>query len=111
MPKLLFDNNISHRVLARLDGHFRGSSHVMLENLDRASDKEVWEFAKNEGFAIVTKDSDFNDLTLLYGTPPKIVWIKTGNCRVDDIVKILLHERETIAAFLEAEGLAILELR
>jgi predicted nuclease of predicted toxin-antitoxin system len=107
---LLLDNNISHRVIPRIGEIFPHATHVMHEGLDRADDKEVWSFAKNHGYAIVTKDADFNELTILYGAPPKIVWIKTGNCRVDEIVTLLRREHETIEEFLSGDD-AILEIR
>lgn len=108
--KLLFDNNISHRVLARINPLFINSTHVMLEDLDEASDVEVWEFAKKNEYSIVTKDSDFNDLAILKGTPPKIIWLKVGNCKVSDIENILNDHVQSIKDFLEAEDSSILEI-
>lgn len=82
----------------------------MLENLDEASDLEVWEFARNNDFTIVTKDSDFNDLVVLKGTPPKLIWLKIGNCKVSDIELLFKKYKETITHFLESEESAILEI-
>lgn len=82
----------------------------MLEKLDEASDLEVWEFAKTNNYTIVTKDSDFNDLAILKGTPPKVIWLKIGNCRVSDIEKILKEKEQTIKMFLNEEDSAILEI-
>ncbi|PHS33799.1 MAG: hypothetical protein COA92_04700 [Sulfurovum sp.] len=110
MHKLLFDNNISHRVLPHISKEFVDSTHVMLKNLDYASDLEVWSFAKENDYTIVTKDSDFNDLAILKGTPPKVIWIKLGNCSVPDIVKILKDNGQTIKVFLNEEDSAILEI-
>jgi predicted nuclease of predicted toxin-antitoxin system len=61
----------------------------MLENLDEVSDEKVWYFARSHAYTIVTKDSDFNDIAIYKGTPPKIIWIKVGNCKVAEIEKIL----------------------
>ena len=110
MHKLLFDNNISHRVLARISDIFPNSTHVMPENLDKASDAEVWEFAKKQNYTIVTKDSDFNDLVILKDIPPKVIWLKIGNCRVVEIENILRENEKAIKLFLNTKDSAILEI-
>ena len=97
--KLLFDNNISHRVLPKITDIFPNSLHVMLKNLDESTDLEVWRYAKLNGLAIVTKDSDFNDLAIYRGIPPKIIWIKLGNCKVDTIATLLRENYESIVEF------------
>ena len=110
MHKLLFDNNISHRVIARVDDIFPNTNHVMLEKLDDVSDERVWMFARSNGYTIVTKDSDFNDMAIHKGTPPKIIWIKLGNCKVAEIENILRVNEEAIKAFLDEPIGAILEI-
>lgn len=82
----------------------------MLEKLDRASDIAVWNFAKDGNYIIITKDSDFNDLAILKGTPPKIIWLKIGNCSVDAIGKALEENQKIIKIFLEEENNSILEI-
>lgn len=82
----------------------------MLENLDEASDLEVWEFAKANHFTIVTKDSDFNDLAILKGVPPKVIWLKMGNCRVLDMERVLIVNENSIKYFLNTQNSAILEI-
>ena len=77
--RLLFDQNISHRILKLLSPQFLESSTVKAEGLINASDLEILEFAKHNNFTIVTQDSDFNDLNILKGFPPKVIWIRTGN--------------------------------
>ena len=110
MHKLLFDNNISHRVISKITDLFPNSSHVMLENLDESSDFDVWEFAHKNNYTIVTKDSDFNDLAIYRGSPPKVVWLKIGNCKVVDIENILKANFEIIKEFLNEPVSAILEI-
>ena len=110
MHRLLFDNNISHRVIARIDDIFPNTNHVMLEKLDDVSDERVWMFARNNGYTIVTKDSDFNDMAIHKGTPPKIIWIKLGNCKVAEIENILRVNEDEIKAFLDEPIGAILEI-
>jgi len=91
--KLLFDHNLSPRLAQRLSDLFPDSSHVALHGLDQASDLEVWSFAGREGFTLVTKDTDFNDLATLRGAPPKVIWLRIGNCTTADVEQLLrLHE-------------------
>jgi predicted nuclease of predicted toxin-antitoxin system len=111
MPKLLFDQNLSHRILTDLGPHFVGSTHVRIEGLQRADDRRIWEFARRGEYIIVTKDSDFNDLTLLYGIPPKILWIRVGNCRSGDIVALIKSHERQILDFASERSTAILELK
>jgi predicted nuclease of predicted toxin-antitoxin system len=82
----------------------------MLENLDESSDDTVWRFARSHDYTIVSKDSDFNDLAIYKGTPPKIIWIKVGNCKVAEIEKILRENEKAIKAFLDEPMGAILEI-
>lgn len=77
--KLLFDQNISFRILNSLPEKYKGSTTIKHEGLMNALDIDIWRFAKENGFIIVTQDSDFNDLNSLYGFPPKVIWIRTGN--------------------------------
>ncbi len=77
--KLLFDQNLSHKLAAALDHIFPGSSQARLLGLDRADDREVWRYAAANGFCIVTLDADFADLSALLGHPPKVVWLRCGN--------------------------------
>ena len=83
----------------------------MLEKLDEASDLQVWQFAKRYQYTIVTKDSDFNDLSIIKGIPPKIIWIRTGNCKITQIEQLLSNNEELIKNFIDNETEAILEIQ
>jgi predicted nuclease of predicted toxin-antitoxin system len=87
--KLLFDHNLSPNLVNRLRELYPESNHVYRLGLDRVPKTEVWEYAKREEFLIVTKDTDFSDLSLLRGFLPKIIWIRRGNCKTADIEAIL----------------------
>ncbi len=88
--KLLYDNNLSHKLVARLDDVFPDSSHVMMENLDESQDQKIWQFARENNYTIVTKDADYNEISVIRGFPPKIIWLRA--CK-----KITLHfERRCI---------------
>lgn len=82
----------------------------MMLHLDESSDLKVWQYAKKNNFTIVTKDSDFNDLVLYKGIPPKVIWIKVGNCKVDEIALLIEKNKEIIIEFLEDKKLAVLEI-
>jgi predicted nuclease of predicted toxin-antitoxin system len=87
--RLLFDQNISHRILPHLNEVFSGSTTVKGEGMINAPDLELWEFAKRQNLIIVTQDSDFNDLTSLHGFPPKVIWIRVGNLKTHQIADML----------------------
>lgn len=78
--KLLFDQNLSPRLASRLVDLFPGSTHVQSLGLDSAFDEEIWQYARSNGFAIVTKDEDYNNLCVVRGNAPKVIWIQLGNC-------------------------------
>ena len=98
--KLLFDQNLSPKLVKRLSDLYPNSDHLDLLGLGEADDVLVWKHAKHNGFVVVTKDADFADLSVLRGFPPKVVWIRRGNCSTADIEN-LLHDHH-----LEIEGLA-----
>jgi len=107
--KLLFDQNISYRILKMLPETYSESSHVKIEGLKNASDLEIWEYAKRNQFIIVTQDSDFNDIFLLNGFPPKILWFRAGNLRTDEFAHILENEQSDIENFSNNAELGCLE--
>ncbi|HEY0430378.1 MAG TPA: DUF5615 family PIN-like protein [Pyrinomonadaceae bacterium] len=80
--KLLFDHNLPPLLISRLADLFPQSQHVFPLGLDRASDWEIRDYARQSGYAIVTKDADFSDLCVLLGFPPNIIWIRRGNCSI-----------------------------
>jgi predicted nuclease of predicted toxin-antitoxin system len=94
--KLLLDENLSRRLVPFLQDAFPGSSQVVLEGLERANDQAIWEFAKANDFVIVTKDSDFYELSLLYGAPPRIVWLQFGNSSRSRVIQLLLDNATEI---------------
>ena len=83
--RLLFDQNLSHRLLPALEDLFPDSLHVRLLDLAEADDLEIWNYAKDHQLIIVTQDSDYADWNKLRGAPPKIVWLRCGNTTVDQM--------------------------
>ena len=97
--KLLFDQNLSHRLVPALADAFPDSNHVRNVELGRADDDAVWQYATAQGFAIVSKDSDFHQLSFVRGHPPKVVWIRRGNCSTDEIESLLRQREPDLRAF------------
>lgn len=108
--KLLLDQNFSSRLSSRLMSVYPGVLHVSDLGLASASDEEVWEVARNEGCLIVTKDSDFVDLQVLRGFPPKVLWFRLGNCTTGHIEEILRAHVQDIQAFMASAEAGLLAL-
>ncbi len=108
--KLLFDQNLSFRLGEALKGQYPGSTHVRLLGMERADDAAIWHYAKDNGFVIVTRDADFNERSVMFGYPPKIVWIKSGNSSTEHILAILGLHRADLSAFGEDVDSGCLEL-
>jgi len=108
--KLLFDQNISPRLVRRLDDLYAGSSHVSLLGLDRATDSAVWSYAQANSFCIVTTDVDFNDFSVVHGFPPKVIWLRLGNCTTTDVEQVLRRGHAQIGAFENDPTVGLLEL-
>jgi predicted nuclease of predicted toxin-antitoxin system len=108
--RFLFDQNISHRILLSLPDKFIGSTHVKNEGLINYPDYQIWEFAKIQDYIIVTQDSDFNDLNSLFGFPPKIIWIRTGNLKTQAILDILIEYFNDIEKFIEDKNYGCFEI-
>lgn len=101
---LLFDQNISHRIITLLEDTYNNIGQVRILGLGNKTDIEIWNYAKNNNYCIVTFDSDFINISTLYGTPPKIIWLRMGNCTTKEIAKILINKQEIIFQFLNNEN-------
>lgn len=99
--KLLLDENLPPRLIASLSDVYSSMEHVHFCNLGSATDTAVWDYAKTHGFAIVSKDSDFSERSFLYGSPPKVIWIRLGNCSTTEIEELLRTAKELIREFVE----------
>lgn len=99
--KLLFDQNLSHKLPARLDDLFPSSAHVRALGLDRAADDQIWNHAKANGYCIVTQDADFAERSRLYGAPPKVVWLRCGNSTPQQIESLLRCNRVLITELIQ----------
>jgi predicted nuclease of predicted toxin-antitoxin system len=108
--KLLFDQNLSHKLVRLLSDLFPESVDIRDVNLNAAEDSVIWDYAKANGFVIVSKDSDFHQRSFVYGFPPKVIWIKLGNCSTADIAKLLRANWASIESFYADERGTFLSL-
>lgn len=97
--KFLIDQNISRRLVAPIADAYPGTVHVSDTGLTDAADRVIWEYARDNGLTMLTKDSDFNNLAVLHGPPPKVVWIRLGNASTSEIADALLSQGAAIEAF------------
>jgi len=108
--KLLLDQNISFRLVKKLEPKFPGTKHVSNLGLINKSDRDIWDLAKKEGFVIVTFDSDFYEFSLTEGQPPKLIWIRSGNCATKNVERLLREKADQIAEFTNDTDLGCLEI-
>ena len=108
--KLLLDHNLSPKLVKALEEAFGRIDHVGSLGMDRQSDTFLWDHAKENGYAIVTKDKDFYQRSALLGAPPKIIHLTMGNCSVNETASALLDRKGHIMDFLNHETKAYLAL-
>ena len=108
--KLLLDENLSRRIVLFLQALYPGSSQVVLEGLEQADDTQILRYARDNGFVIVTKDSDFQELSLLHDAPPKVIWLRTGNTSKVNVIQLLTENHEAIEASIADDGVHCVEL-
>jgi len=108
--KLLFDENLAERLARDLVDVYPDSAHVFDLGLRGASDQVIWARAAADGFVLVTKDEDFQQLSVMMGTPPKVVWIRLGNCTTSDVARLLRFRAERVLAFIEHSEASFLAL-
>lgn len=108
--KLLLDENLSRRLLPFLQHDYPGSTQVALVGLESATDQSVWEYAKANGYVIVTRDADFEELTLVWGQPPQVIWIKAKNQSRTATLKMLLENKTLIEQALTLDRQACVEI-
>lgn len=97
--KLLFDENLAPRLATALLDFYPGSVHLRDCGLRGASDDEVWQYARGNGFVIVSKDSDFSQRSSLIGSPPKVIWLRIGNCTTARADLVLRNAVERLRRF------------
>jgi len=110
VSKLLFDQNISYRIVKQLKDDFPECKHISNVGLNDEEDQEIWQYAKKNHFTIVTFDSDFYEICLIKGHPPKIIWIRSGNLPTVSLANLIKKHTVFIKTFLNDPSKAFLEL-
>ncbi|MCX7068451.1 MAG: DUF5615 family PIN-like protein [Methylococcales bacterium] len=108
--KLLLDENLSRRIVPFIQGLYPNSTQVALIGLEQSDDKTIRLYAIDNDFVIVTKDADYYDMTVLYGQPPKIIWLKTGNQSKAATIKTLQDNQQAIEKALMMDNKACIEI-
>lgn len=108
--KLLFDENVSYKLVGSLADEFPGCAHVRDIGLRGADDGQIWNHARTWGFVIVSKDTDFRERSYVEGFPPKIIWLDVGNAGTAIIAELLRRERSRIERFEKQEETSLLIL-
>jgi predicted nuclease of predicted toxin-antitoxin system len=108
--KLLFDQNLSFKLCQNIADLFPESNHVRLLGLSEVGDWILWDYAKANGFTIVSQDADFAEMAALLGSPPKVVWLRAGNQSTAAISTLIRHHIELIVAFGNDNDTACLEI-
>ena len=101
--RLLFDEQLAEELITAVRDLFPDSLHVRTLGKSGATDPSIWELAREHGCVLVTKDEDFHRLSVLRGAPPKVVWLRVGNCTTADLAKLL---RDRAAEIRELESQA-----
>jgi len=109
--KLLFDENISHKIIKNLDPIFENCAHVKRINITPKNDSEIWDYAKKNDYTIVSFDEDFYEWMLIKGFPPKVIWLRCGNTSTEYIANLLINKRSEIKDFIFNNEIGLLELR
>ncbi|OIP68783.1 MAG: hypothetical protein AUK48_15260 [Oscillatoriales cyanobacterium CG2_30_44_21] len=108
--RLMFDQNLSRKLAGKLADIFPDCSHVQFHDLDDKTDTEIWEFAKINDLYIVTQDADFAERSRLYGSPPKVTWLRCGNVPTIQVEQILRFGSEVIQGLEDAVNIDCLEI-
>jgi predicted nuclease of predicted toxin-antitoxin system len=108
--KFLFDHNLSPRLVRLLTDLYPNSQHVYSLGMAQDDDRQIWNYAAQFEFTIVTRDSDYNDLSLMLGFPPKVIWIRRGNCSTQAIEAIIRSATDAIHHFSQTSSAGVLSL-
>jgi predicted nuclease of predicted toxin-antitoxin system len=109
--KLLFDENLSPRLVTLLSAHWPNSAHVESINLRGATDDAIWSFARDHGFTLVSKDDDFRSLALVRGAPPKVIWLQIGNAPTPKVAELLRANLSILEHFADDPAEVLISLR
>ena len=101
--RFLYDQNLSYRLVAELQDLYPDSLHVRDISMKESDDSDIWDYAAQNGYIIVSKGSDFRQQSFMYGHPPKVIWVRVGNCSVDTIISFLRMHHVAVLRFEQSE--------
>lgn len=101
--KFLIDNNLSYKLTEHLKPPGIDASHIKNELSIFSLDYEIWEFAKEYEFVILTKDNDFNELSQLLGCPPKVVHLMCGNKKTSYVANHIISNKSELVDFVNSD--------
>jgi predicted nuclease of predicted toxin-antitoxin system len=108
--KILFDHNLSQKLVRRLADVFPDSTQTSLLGFNRAIDLDIWEYARTNDFVVVTLDKDFADMSFVRGAPPKVIWLRCGNSAVSEVEALLRANLDAIREFENRADSGLLEI-
>ena len=112
--KLLLDQNISYRLISKIEYLFPNTDQVKRLKLDGKTDHQIWNYTRLNGYTILTFDGDFCDIAAVKGHPPKIIWLRTGNLTTAQLAEVIISRADLIVDFIvsqSSEAWACLELK
>jgi len=108
--KFLFDENLSPGLVLILADLFPNSVHVRDLGLQASEDSLVWNYAREHDLVIVSKDSDMHQRCFVFGAPPKVIWVRLGNCSTADVANLLRRSVKVLEVFETDEFASFLSL-
>ena len=108
--RLLVDQNLSPRLPVRLADLFPNSEHVDAVGLGSSVDNVVWDYALQHDLAILTKDEDYSQMSVLRGWPPRVLWLLIGNCTTIQVEALLRLRFVDILSFERDVSVGVLAL-
>ncbi|MCC6839742.1 MAG: DUF5615 family PIN-like protein [Flavobacteriales bacterium] len=109
--KFLIDENLSDKLVTGLNHEFPGTRHVKQLELVHKPDAVLWSRAKGEGFAILTQDDDFTEMSMLLGHPPKVVHLASGNRTTREWLRIIQANSKRIKEFADDGEAGLMVIR
>lgn len=106
--KLLLDENLSRHIVVSFASSEIEMAHISDFGLESATDQQIWDFAKDNGYAIVSKDADFHHMSFALGAPPKTIWLKLGNCSTRELTDCLRRDLQSVKKFLDDTDSALM---
>jgi predicted nuclease of predicted toxin-antitoxin system len=109
--KVLIDQNISHRIIPKLQGYFEQLTHIREVGLMDSDDYQIFLYARQTQFdAILTLEEDFQHHILIHKAPPKVIWLRVGNCGTNYLAEVIVKNIADIEQFIHDEDFEIIEI-